>query len=171
MFFLLLSLFFSSLLLALTHAALQDCTSPHHTLGTSLLFFLCPNGRMASTLLFLSPFLLFSLSHSSHQVTLNTSHLSWLCFNQFLFFSSSLAESPLPFASLFSFFLPTCLTSLTSHNHLCGLTFVHPFINVGGLLYIIIEEKMNPISSLLDKLLQQVQFALLTSCQFFYKLI
>ena len=72
-------------------------------------------------------------------------NLSWLCFNQFLFFSSPLAEWPLPFASFFSFFLSMCLTSLTSHIHLCGLTFVHPFINVAGLLYIIIEEKMNPI--------------------------
>ena len=75
-------------------------------------------------------------------------NLSWLCFNQFLFFSSPLAEWPLPFASFFSFFLPMCLTSLTSHIHLCGLAFVHPFINVAGLLYIsniIIEEKMNPI--------------------------
>ena len=34
---------------------------------------------------------------------------------------------------------------LTSHLHLCGLTFVHPLINVAGLLYIIIEKKMNPI--------------------------
>ena len=72
-------------------------------------------------------------------------NLSWLCFNQFLFFSSPLAEWPLPFASFFSFFLPMCLTSLTSHIHLCGLTFVHPFINVARLLYIIIEEKMNLI--------------------------
>ena len=62
-----------------------------------------------------------------------------------LMHSSSLAEWPLPFASFFSSFLPTCLTSLTSHIHLCGLTFVRPFINVTGLLYIIIEEKMNPI--------------------------
>ena len=39
-------------------------------------------------------------------------------------------------SSSFSSFLPsTCLTSLTSHLHLCGLTFVHPFINVAGLLY------------------------------------
>ena len=72
-------------------------------------------------------------------------NLSWLCFNQFLFFGSPLAEWPLPLASFFSFFLPTCLTSLTSHIHLCDLTFVHPFINVAGLLYIIIEEKMNSI--------------------------
>ena len=72
-------------------------------------------------------------------------NLSWLCFNQFLFFNSPLAEWPLPFASFFSFFLPTCFTSLTSHIYLHGLTFVHPFINVAGLLYIIIVEKMNPI--------------------------
>ena len=49
-------------------------------------------------------------------------------------------------SSSFSSFLPsTCLTSLTSHHHLCGLTFVHPFINVVGPLYIIIKKKMNPI--------------------------
>ena len=49
-------------------------------------------------------------------------------------------------SSSFSSFLPsTCLTSLTSHLHLRGLTFVHPFINVARLLYIIIEKKMNPI--------------------------
>ena len=58
-------------------------------------------------------------------------------------FFSSLGQ--MAFASFFSLFLPTCLTSLTSHIHLCDLTFVHPFINVVGLLYIIIEEKMNPI--------------------------
>ena len=68
MYFLLLSLFFSSLLLALTHAALQDCTSPH-TLGLHFFFPLCPNGRMAS--LFNSssfpsflPFTLFTSSHN-----------------------------------------------------------------------------------------------------------
>ena len=58
------------------------------------------------------------------------------------FFSS---HWPNGLACFFSFFLPACLTSLTSHIHLCGLTFIHPFINVAGLLYIIIEEKMNPI--------------------------
>ena len=92
----------------------------------------------------------------------------------FLFpFSSAIPELPCLLLLSFLFFLPSNVygTSLTSHSHLCGLTFVHPFINVDGLSYIIIEEKMNPISSLSDKLLQQVQFALLTSCQFFYKLI
>ena len=49
-------------------------------------------------------------------------------------------------SSSFSSFLPsTCLTSLTSHLHFCGLTFVHPFINVARLLYIIMEKKMNSI--------------------------
>ena len=72
-------------------------------------------------------------------------NLSWLCFNQFLFFGSPLAKWPFPLGSFFSFFLPTCLTSLTSHIHLCDLTFVHPFINFARLLYIIIEEKMNSI--------------------------
>ena len=58
------------------------------------------------------------------------------------FFSS---HWPNGLACFFSFFLHMCLTSLTSHIHLCALTFVHPFVNVAGLLYIIIEEKMNPI--------------------------
>ena len=58
-------------------------------------------------------------------------------------FFSSLGQKA--FTSFFSLFLPTCLTSLSSHIHLCDLTFVHPFINVVGLLYMIIEEKMNPI--------------------------
>ena len=48
-------------------------------------------------------------------------------------------------ACFFSFFLPTILTSLTSHIHLYGLTFANPFTNVAGLLYVIIEEKLNPI--------------------------
>ena len=60
-------------------------------------------------------------------------------------FFSSLGQ--MAFASFFSLFLPTCLTRLTSHIHLCDLTFVHPFINVVGLLYIIIEEKMNQFFS------------------------
>ena len=42
---------------------------------------------------------------------------------------------------------------------LCDLLVIFPASSI--------EEKMNPISSLSDKLLQQVQFALLTSCQFF----
>ena len=58
------------------------------------------------------------------------------------FFSS---HWPNGLACFFSFFLHMCLTSLTSHIHLCALTFVHLFINVVGLLYIIIEEKMNSI--------------------------
>ena len=38
----------------------------------------------------------------------------------------------------FSSFLPsTCLTSLTSHLHLYDLIFVHHFINIAGLLYVI----------------------------------
>ena len=58
------------------------------------------------------------------------------------FFSS---HWPNGLACFFSFFLPTILTSLTSHIHLYGLTFTNPFINVAGLLYVIIEEKLNPI--------------------------
>ena len=122
-------------------------------------------------LLFLHLFILFFLSHSSHQVIIKASQLILTLLQPISFLQLSLSKSPLPFASFFSFFLPMCPTSLTSLIHLCGLTFVHPFINVDGLLYIIIEEKMNPISSISDKLLQQSHFTLLTSCQFFYKLI
>ena len=94
-------------------------------------------------------FFIFSFFSPFHTLHIKSqkmqANLSWLCFNQFLFFWYPLAKWPLPFASFFSFFFPTCLTSLASHIHLCGLTFVHPCINVVGLLYIIIEEKMNPI--------------------------
>ena len=48
-------------------------------------------------------------------------------------------------ACFFSFFLHKRLTSLTSHIHSCGFALVHPFIIVAGLLYVIIEEKMNPV--------------------------
>ena len=88
-------------------------------------------------------FLLFSLSHSSYQVTINASQLILTLLQPISFLQLSLSRMTL--ASFFSFILPTCLTSLTSHIHLCDLTFVHPFINVAGLFYIIIEEKMNPI--------------------------
>ena len=138
-----LTLYFSPLLLALTHAVLQDCTCSH-TLG---LHFCSSPLQMAECplLLFLHLFLLFSLSHSSHQVTINASQLILTLLQPISFLQLSLCRMTLAFASLFSFFLPTCLISLTSHIHLCGSTFVHPFINVAGLLYIITEEKMNPI--------------------------
>ena len=62
----------------------------------------------------------------------------------FLFFLSALPYPNDHAFYFFLFFLPSNVygTSLTSHNHLYGLTFAHPFINVVGLLYII-EEKMN----------------------------
>ena len=83
-------------LLALTHAALSP-----HTLGlhSFSIFFKWPNGL---SLLFLSPFLLFTLFTSSH----NKCKLR-LCFNQFLFFNTPLAKWPcqlllLSFLSSFS---------------------------------------------------------------------
>ena len=95
-----LTLFFSSLLLALTHAALLDCTQYSHS-GTSLLF--SPSSLAKWPLyLFLYLFLLFFLPHSSHQVTINTSHLVRLCFHQNLFLQLSLAEWPLPVSFLLS---------------------------------------------------------------------
>ena len=70
-----------------------------------LFFFLYPNGRMASPFISSSfpsfpPSTLFTSSHNKMQA-----NLSWLCFNQFLFFSSPLAKWPMLFASFFSFFL------------------------------------------------------------------
>ena len=63
-------------------------------------------------------FLLFSLSHSSYQVTINASHLLWLCFSQILFLRLSLAKSP----CLFLFFLP----SHNSHNFDVTYSFIGP---------------------------------------------
>ena len=64
----------------------------------------------------------------------------------------------------FSSFLPsTCLASLTSHLHLYDLTSVHHFINVAGLLYIIIEKKMNPILLFWSSYFSKTHFTLLTS--------
>ena len=97
-YFLLTSLFFSSFFLTLTHAILQDCNNPQsHLLG--LLFSLGLHVLTPSGLHFFSPsllaewplylflylFLLFSLSHSSHQVTINASQL---ILTLLLFFSS-----------------------------------------------------------------------------------
>ena len=136
-YFLLPSLFFSFLLLAFTHAVLQDCTNPH-TLG---LHFFSSHLHMVEWPhhFFLHLFLLFSLSNSSYQVTINASQLILTLLQPISFLQLSLSRMTL--ASFFSFILPTCLTSLTSHIHLCDLTFVHPFINVDALLYIITEKK------------------------------
>ena len=74
--------------------------------------------------------------------------------------------------SCFSSFLPsTCLTSLTSHLHLYGLTFVYHFINVAELLYIIIEKKMNPILLFWSSYSRKTHFTLLTSQHLSNKLI
>ena len=71
--FLLLSIFFSSLLLALTHAILLDYTVLVLSLSLS---------QMAEwpILLFLHIFLFFFLPHSSPQVTINASPLPWLLY-------------------------------------------------------------------------------------------
>ena len=111
MYFLLPSLFFSSLLLALIHAVLQDYTSPQsHLLG--LLFCLGlhiftppPNGRMP-LLLFLHLFLLFSLSHSSYQVIINASQLILTLLQPISFLQLSLSRMTLAFC-FFLFFLPS----------------------------------------------------------------
>ena len=121
--FLLLSIFFSSLLLALTHAVLQDCT-------------------------------VLSLTRWDFSSSCSLAEWCTLYFFFIFFFSSF-----------------NCLTSLTSHLHLCGLTFVHHFINVAGLLYIIIEKKMNPILLFWSSYSSKTHFTLLTSQHLSNKLI
>ena len=99
------SLYFSLLssLLSLTQL-FKTAPSPHHILGTSLLF---PSAQMAEWLLHLFHhlFFLFFLSHSSHQVTINASHLLWLYFVQISFLQLCHSRMTLAFASFFSFFL------------------------------------------------------------------
>ena len=137
MYFLLLSLFFFSffsLLLALTHTVLQDCTGTH-TLG--LYFFSSPL-QMAECLsfYFIIFSFFFSLSHSSHLVTINTSQLILTLLQLISFLQLSLSRMTLAFC-FFLFFLPSnvshkfnitysfmwldCCTSL----HKCCWTFVH----------------------------------------------
>ena len=111
----------------------SHCSLSHHV---SLTIF-------SYSLYFSLLFCLLTHSYSSSRL-----HLVLTFYGTSFFHSScSLAKWPLLlFFHLFLlFFLSTCLTSLTSHLYLCGLTFVHPFINGAGLLYIIIEKKMNPI--------------------------
>ena len=155
--FLLLSLFFSfSFACSLTQFCQIALSSQSHLLGFLSSFpgvshlhplglhFFSPSSLAEWPLyLFHHLFLLFSLSHSSYQVTINASQLILTLLQPISFLQLSISRMTL--ASFFSFILPTCLTSLTSHIHLCDLTFVHPSINVARLLYIIIEEKMNPI--------------------------
>ena len=96
-------LYFSPLLLALTPAVLQNCISPH-TLG--LHFFSSPsNGRMP-LLLLLRLFLLFSLSHSSYQVTINANQLILTLLQPISFLQLSLSRMTLAFC-FFLFFLPS----------------------------------------------------------------
>ena len=181
MYFLLPSLFFSSLLLALTHAILPNCPNPQshllgllfslglHILTPSGLHFFSPSSLAEWPLyLFLHLFLLFSFSHSSYQVTINASHLLWLCFSQILFLRLSLAEWP----CLFLFFLPSHVShkfnitysfmwlDFCTSLHKCYWTFVHNY-----------RGKDEPNSSLSNKLLQQTHFTLLTSLHLSNKLI
>ena len=66
-----------------------------------------------------------------------------------------------PFLLLFP---STGLISLTSYHHLCDLTFVHSYINVTILSYIIIvKKKINSTLLFLVRLLQQTHFIMLTS--------
>ena len=105
-----LSLFFSSLLLALSHAVLQDCASPQsHLLG--LLFSLglhifTPSSLAEWPLYFFHLFLLFFLSHSSHQVTINASQLILTLLQPISFLQLSLNRMTLA-SCFFLFFLPS----------------------------------------------------------------
>ena len=122
-------------------------------------------------ILFRNLFLLFSLSHSSHQVIINASQLILTLLQPISFLQLYLSRMTLAFC-FFLFFLPSNVShkfnitysfmwlDFCSFLHKCCWTFVH---NYRG------KDELN--SSLSDKLLQQVQFALLTSCQFFNKLI
>ena len=62
--------------------------------------------------LFLHLFLLFSLSHSSHQVTLNASQLIMTLLQPISFLQLSHTRMTMPFTSFFSFFLPTCMAQV-----------------------------------------------------------
>ena len=124
--FLLLSLFFSSFTCSHSHS-LQDCTVLNvGTSNFSFLYHKWPNGLF---ILFLSPFLLFLLPHSSHHITINASHLLWLCFNQNLFLQLSLAEWPCWFLFFFlrrvqhtlAHFSLREVRLLTSHGVICPL--------------------------------------------------
>ena len=103
-YFLLPSLFFSFLLLAFTHAVLQDCTNPH-TLG---LHFFSSHLQMVEWPhhFFLHLFLLFSLSNSSYQVTINASQLILTLLQPISFLLLSLSRMTLAFC-FFLFFLPS----------------------------------------------------------------
>ena len=64
-------------------------------------------------LLFLHLFILFFLSHSCHQMTINNAtHLPWLCFSQFLFSSAlPFRSNSLNASTLFFFFLLSVSTT------------------------------------------------------------
>ena len=82
----------------------------------------------------------FACSHSRNSSRLHqSSHLG-------LHFSTS-SNGRMVLLYISSLLPSTCLISLTSHLHLCGLGFVHPFINVVRLLYIVIEKEMNQFFS------------------------
>ena len=117
--FLLLSIFFYSLLLALifffsrllalTHAVLQDYNGLNLTdWDFPSLFSSAPNGRMAF-LLFLHLFLLFFLSYSWYQFTINATYLPWLLYItkmtstvQLLFLASFFSKFTLTFRLLYT---------------------------------------------------------------------
>ena len=90
--FLLLSLFFSFLLLTLTHAVPWDCT----VLSLTQWDFCYPFHQLAQwpLLLFLHLFLLFFLPHSSHQVTINANQLVLTFVRKYDFNSSHWKASP-----------------------------------------------------------------------------
>ena len=152
-------LYFSPLLLALTYAVLQDCTSPQsHLLGLlfslGLHIFTPPSNGLMPLLLLLHLFLLSSLSHSSYHVTINASQLILTLLQPISFLQLSLSRMTLAFC-FFLFFLPSNVShkfiitysfmwlDFCTSLHKCCWTFIHNY-----------RRKDEPNFSLSDKLLQ-----------------
>ena len=103
MYFLLPSLFFSSFTCSHSRSSSRLHQSSHSR--TSLLF--SPSSRAEWPLsLFLHLFLLFSLSHSSHQVTVNASQLILTLLQPISFLQLPVSRMTLAFC-FFLFFLPS----------------------------------------------------------------
>ena len=134
---------------SLVGTSLFSGTSHLHPLG---LHFFSPYSLAEWPLyLFLHLFLLFSLSHSSYQVTINASQLILTLLQPISFLQLSLNRM-----TTYSFMWLDFCTSL----HKCCSTFVHNY-----------RGKDEPNSSFSDKLLQQTHFTLLTSLHLSNKLI
>ena len=183
MYFLLPSLFFSSFACSHSHSSSRLHQSSVSLAGTSLfsgtshlhplgLHFFSPSSLAEWPLyLFLHLFILFSLSHSSYQVTINASQLILTLLQPISFLQLSLSWMTHAFC-FFLFFLPSNVSHTFNITYSfmwldfctslqkCCWTFVHNY-----------RGKDEPNSSLSDKLLQQTHFTLLTSQHLSNKLI